>query len=388
MPKTAKLIVASTTSNNDLFHATRFFAPDAFAFLILDGTKIMVTGDLEYERAKKEARVDKIWLVDEFKKRRGFINGPTNPATPNVVLQLLREYGVDSVTVPGNFDLGMGDFLREHDISCAVYPSPYRPNMSFFPEREIKTTDEISAIETTQRTVEEVFLIARRELEEASVSSDGTLRKRNGEPLTVEYLRGVMNAEFARRECVSELGLIIAPGNQACDPHNFGLGPLRANEWIVFDIFPRHIRTRYFADMTRTVSKRRPPEPAVIIYKTVLEAQELGITMIREGVDGQTIQEAVDNLFQDRGFETGIINGKMQGCIHSVGHGVGLDIHEYPDITRSPCVLKSGHIVTDEPGLYYLDQGAVRIEDMVVVEKDGRRNLTQMPKDLEWAIIP
>lgn len=387
MSKTAKLIVAASTTNNDLFYATRFFAPDAFAFLILDDTKIMVTGDLEYERARKEARVGKIWLVDEFKKRQDFIRGPANPAAPNVVLQLLREYNIDSVIVPGNFELGLAEFLREHGVSCTIYPSPYRPGASFFPEREIKTVDEISAIEATQKIIEEVFLIARKELEEARVSSDGTLHKRNGEPLTVEYLRGIMNAEFARRECVSELGLIIAPGNQACDPHNFGSGHLRANEWIVFDIFPRHVRSRYFADMTRTVSKGRPPERAVVIYKAVLAAQKLGVAMIHDGVDGQTIQEATDNLFKNRGFETGIINGKMQGFIHSVGHGVGLDIHEYPHITGSLCTLKSGHVVTDEPGLYYLDQGAVRIEDMVVVEKDGCRNFTQMPKDLEWAII-
>lgn len=388
MPKTAKLIVASTTSNNDLFHATRFFAPDAFAFLILDGIKIMVTGDLEYERARKEARVDKIWLVDEFKKRQGFIKGPADPATPNVVLQLLREYNIDSVIVPGNFELGLAEFLREHDIFCAIYPAPYKAGASFFPEREIKSADEISAIEGTQRIIEEVFLLVRQELENALVHSGGILYRKNSEPLTAEYLRGLMNAEFARRDCVSELGLIIAPGNQACDPHNFGLGPLRANEWIVFDIFPRHVRSRYFADMTRTISKGKPPERAVVIYKAVLAAQELGIAMIREDVDGKTIQEAIENLFRANGFETGIINGTMQGFIHSVGHGVGLEIHEYPNITNSPCILKSGHIVTDEPGLYYLDQGAVRIEDMVLVEQDGCRNLTQMPKDLEWAIIP
>jgi Xaa-Pro aminopeptidase len=73
----------------------------------------------------------------------------------------------------------------------------------------------------------------------------------------------------------------------------------------------------------------------------------------------------------------------MQGFFHGTGHGLGLDIHEPPRIAGVPSVLKSGHVVTVEPGLYYLGLGGVRLEDVVLVTNSGNRNLTQYPKFLE-----
>ncbi len=73
----------------------------------------------------------------------------------------------------------------------------------------------------------------------------------------------------------------------------------------------------------------------------------------------------------------------MQGFFHGTGHGVGLDIHEPPRVGKAQAILKAGQVVTVEPGLYYPDIGAVRIEDMVLVTETGCRNLTKFPKFLE-----
>jgi Xaa-Pro aminopeptidase len=89
------------------------------------------------------------------------------------------------------------------------------------------------------------------------------------------------------------------------------------------------------------------------------------------------------NLFESRGFHTGRINGRMQGFFHGTGHGLGLDIHEPPRIAPVDAILRTGHVVTVEPGLYYLGIGGVRLEDVVVVTDKGNRNLTDCPQFLE-----
>jgi len=91
----------------------------------------------------------------------------------------------------------------------------------------------------------------------------------------------------------------------------------------------------------------------------------------------------VMDFFKARGDETGEKDGRMQGFIHGTGHGLGLDIHEPPRISKLKATLKAGNVVTVEPGLYYPGVGAVRIEDVVVIEESGARNLNRFPKALE-----
>jgi Xaa-Pro aminopeptidase len=150
----------------------------------------------------------------------------------------------------------------------------------------------------------------------------------------------------------------------------------------VFDVFPRSAPTGYYSDMSRTVVKGRPSEAARRQFAAVLEAQEMGIRMVRAGVNGRSIHEAIQRRFLEQGYRTGSRNGKMQGYFHGTGHGVGLDIHEAPRVGGVDDVLPEGSVVTVEPGLYYSGVGGVRIEDMVLVRKGGCRNLTEFPKEL------
>jgi Xaa-Pro aminopeptidase len=105
--------------------------------------------------------------------------------------------------------------------------------------------------------------------------------------------------------------------------------------------------------------------------------------MVRAGANGQEIHAEVTRTLEQRGFESGQAGGRMQGFFHRTGHGLGLDVHEPPRIGKAESVLQAGQVVTVEPGLYYPEWGAVRIEDLVVVEEGGCRNLTRFPKFLE-----
>src|SRR5262249_55635695 len=119
------------------------------------------------------------------------------------------------------------------------------------------------------------------------------------------------------------------------------------------------------------------------LYRDVLDAQELAISLVRDGAEGSEIHERVCELFRSRGNATGEEGGRMQGYMHGTGHGVGLDLHEAARISKVKSKLQTGNVVTVEPGLYYPGVGAVRLEDLVVVEQTGARNLNRFPKTLE-----
>jgi Xaa-Pro aminopeptidase len=149
------------------------------------------------------------------------------------------------------------------------------------------------------------------------------------------------------------------------------------------DIFPRSERTGYFGDLTRTVVRGRARERLQEVYALVEEGVRLGHRRLRPGADGPSIHREIHALFEARGYRTGLKDGRMQGFFHGTGHGLGLQIHEAPSISARPSTLRSGHVVTVEPGLYYLGLGGVRIEDVALVTPDGARNLTRVPKRLE-----
>ena len=167
---------------------------------------------------------------------------------------------------------------------------------------------------------------------------------------------------------------LVAAG--AARPRPSGRGPLRANQWIVADIFPRDLRTGYWGDMTRTFMRGRPSPALRRLYDTVLDAQALGLSLVKPGAIGAEVHRAVADFFKKCGYETGTdASGRAFGFFHGLGHGVGLGIHEEPRLSLRGGALEPGMVVTVEPGLYYPDLGGVRIEDTVVVTETGCRVL-------------
>jgi Xaa-Pro aminopeptidase len=174
---------------------------------------------------------------------------------------------------------------------------------------------------------------------------------------------------------------IVAGGDQACDPHERGFGPLKADSLIILDIFPRDAKSGYFGDMTRTVVRGRASAEQRRLWETVREGQEMALKKMKPGVDGLNLHNEVKQLFADRGYPTEVRAGRQVGFFHGTGHGLGLEIHEFPRFQKT--VFKPGQTLTVEPGLYYPGLGGVRIEDVVVVTKSGTRLLSRFEKRLE-----
>lgn len=369
----AILMIANSELDSNLYYATKFLAPDPFIFFQANGHKTLVMSDLELDRARAQARVSEVLSYSAIEQRlKG--RGVAEPRLIDVVDAGLRERGVRFLLVPGEFGFRHAEELRARGYTIQTKPDP------FFEDRVIKSKDEIGAITQTQRATEAAIAAAVEILRESKMKKD-ELHWREG-VLTAEAIKKIINVKLMEMDCVAQ-HTIVACGSQGCDPHHEGSGPLRPNQSIVMDVFPRSGKTRYYADMTRTVVKGRASSALRKMYDTVRRAQEEGISMVKDGVEGPAIHRRIMTLFEKSGYRTGLRDGRMQGFFHGTGHGVGLDIHEPPRISKAPWTLKAGEVVTVEPGLYYPKIGAVRIEDLVVVTRNGCINLTRFPKMLE-----
>ncbi len=379
------LVIAAPQHDADAYHLSGFLAPDPVICLRVGeatGKRYLAVSSLEYGRAEKEAPVDELVSFEELELTRlakELRSGAR--AFAAAAANLIEKAGAKGspVAVPPHFGVAYADELRARGLTV-------EPDGRLFADlRRVKTEAEISRIEEAQRAVEEAVAHAVEILKDAGISDDGTLNWR-GETLTSEILRSEVEVELLRRGCAADEGTITAGGAQAADPHERGSGALRAGEPIIVDVFPRHQGSRYYADMTRTFVKGEPTPELQKMYDAVLEAQETALSMIRAGVNGRDVHDKVSEVLHARGYKTAKHDAQpgeplTEGFFHGTGHGVGLEVHEAPRVSTADEELRTGDVVTVEPGVYEPGMGGVRIEDLVVVTGDGCRNLTSFPKE-------
>ena len=369
----ALLLVAASEGDSNMLYAVGFFVPDPFIFFQHKNIKFAVMSDLEIDRAKKQANVDRVLSHSQYQKKlRKLGNAPT---IADILDLLFRERGIHSLIVPANFSALLADQLRAKGYSVQIKRDP------FWPEREIKDNVEVKQITESLRVARLGLEAGIRTLNRAKTKHDGYLYL-NGTRLTSEMLKTAVNTTIMAQGWLPS-HTIISSGNQCVDPHHEGSGPIKANTSIIFDIFPRSQQSGYFGDLSRTVVRGRASDKLKEIYAAVQAGQRIGFDDIRDGVNGKQVHQKILDLFEARGFHTGKIKGRMQGFFHGTGHGLGLDIHEPPRIAPVDATLRAGHVVTVEPGLYYLGVGGVRLEDVVLVTANGNRNLTDCPQFLE-----
>jgi Xaa-Pro aminopeptidase len=354
-----------------MLYATRFFAPDPFIFLERNGKRTLVLSDLEIGRGRKTAKADEFLSYNKFERE---VQGTARkvPSYEKVLAYFLRKRGVRSAIVPANFPLGYARELGANKIR--LQPT----NGLFWPARETKNDEELRLMRRAL-AITEKGLARGMEVLRAS-KAKGKKLFWSGKPLTSEALRAEIDTAILRAGGLPA-NTIVAGGDQACDPHERGYGPLFANSLIILDIFPRDAASGYFGDMTRTVVRGRASEKQRELWETVRKGQEMALKKMKPGVDGLKLHNEIKQLFTDRGFPTEIRNGKNVGFFHGTGHGLGLEIHEFPRFQKT--VFKKGQVLTVEPGLYYPGLGGVRIEDVAVLTDNGIRLLSRFEKRLE-----
>jgi Xaa-Pro aminopeptidase len=362
------LLLGDSLCNLDIYYLSRFLAPDRFALLASSSLSILVSG-MEEGRAKKESEADEVVSTSDYGmvEKLARFDRPED-AYVEVLKEFLQDRNVKRLGVPGDFPVRVYMDLAA-DFEVSVLDSPASE------WRQVKTPEEIEYIKYSQRACEGAMKVAIEMIKNSRPSGEHLTFE--GEPLTSEKVLSAIDVALLEKGCEAQ-ETIVAGGEDAADPHFSGSGPLPANSPIVIDIFPRSKRMRYFADMTRTVLRGEADQKVVEIYQAVLAAQEAGIAAVRAGATGKEVHAKVCDIFEERGYA----EREGRGFIHSTGHGVGLAIHERPSLSEVGKTLEEGNVVTVEPGLYYPELGGVRLEDLVVVGKDGCDNLTNLEKRL------
>lgn len=378
--RTPSILFHAEASDPDMLYFSRFQAFDPYLAFTVGGRRVAVISAGEYGRMVKESVFDVVLLLEDVREgaaKRFSLPKGKRPEIHQMALHLAEIHGIPTFRVGSRFPVGLARKLRDAGMILEI-----AEDGGLFPERQIKTAAEVEALRKGNKASEAGFRIVAKTLAESEIRGGKLFH--GGTVLTAERLRALIGHAVLDAGAVA-LHTIAAPGDQAVDNHCVGHGPLRAGELIVVDIFPRRIEDGYWGDMTRTYLKGRASNAQRRLVRTVKQAHKLAIDMIKPGISGGKVHDAVQAFFDKEGYETARDCKEPKGFFHALGHGVGLEIHEQPIMrSKAPFKIREGMVLTVEPGLYYPGLGGCRIEDVVHVVPGGCELISRAP--YKWEI--
>jgi Xaa-Pro aminopeptidase len=374
------LIYADTIRSPELRHEVPAEIMDPFLYAEVDGHRYVVISQLEVQTVAGAAPDIELIKPEQLGWDELVERYPDwEEAEQELVVRACRRMGIGEATAPANFPLELADRLRAAGVELTA------DHRAFEQRRRAKTEPELAGIERAQRAAE-AAMTAAAELLRAAEPVDGVLHA-NGEPVTSERLKAAIYAALSEHPVTCEEP-IVAHGPQGAIGHERGAGPIAPSEPLVIDLWPQDTQSACFADMTRTFVVGDVPEEIRRWHSLCEEALDRAKAKIRPGANGRDPYEAVCELFDEQGFPTQLSKTPgdtlEEGFNHSLGHGVGLQVHESPSLGRTRGYeLVPGDVLAVEPGLYRPDIGGVRLEDLVLVTDGGCETLTRYPYALE-----
>lgn len=381
----AYLMAGIPASNSSLYHAIRFNVGDPAAVVTLNGAtgplkSILILRDIEMGRAKRFAKVDQVACPADFAPSTG-LSGDRETATAQATAECLVRHQVKSVVADRTLPLIFADVIRAAGIEV------HCDHNKGVIDRRSKDAQEIQWLREAQATTEGAMEMACRLIAAAQPNDDGVLLHA-GEVLTSERVRFEIDV-WLLRHGYSNVPSIIAGGPQGSDCHEHGSGPLRTGEPVIVDIFPQCRATRYNGDCTRTVVNGVISDRLKKMHAAVVAAKAAGFAATKPGATGESVHQAVIAEIQNHGFKIGIPaeteTDDYCAMVHGTGHGIGLEVHEPPLLDFKGPELIVGEALTIEPGLYSRAVGGIRVEDMVIVTKNGCESLNKLPEGLDWS---
>jgi Xaa-Pro aminopeptidase len=339
------------------------------------GLKVILFSTYNYEAALKEARGD--------------------PALASAIRfkWIFTDHGVHGrVGVYGITDLGSAlatfDHLQKLMPDIQLVGEPHDDSLMMH-AMETKDEDEVDRIRRMGRVTTTVVRRVAEYLTSRDVRDDEVLLKEDGSPLTIADVKSRIDLWLAELGAETPEGFIFAIGRDAGIPHSTGnpADLLRLGQTIVFDIYPCESGGGYFYDFTRTWSLGYTTPEAQKLYNEVKAVYDKVAENLDLNAPFKDYQRLVCEEFEKNGHQTPLHTpGPTEGYVHSLGHGVGLNLHERPSSGLSATddnILKPGVVITSEPGLYYPDRGmGVRIEDTLWIRPDGSMEiLAEYPYD-------
>jgi Xaa-Pro aminopeptidase len=315
-------------------------------------------------------------------------NGDHKLASALRYKKILSEYGLSGgrVAVYGKVEISqwfgllrmlMGTMPEVELIGELLADSTLRHAMETKDDVEVARIRQMGAVTTTVVQMVQEYLTA------CAVREDEVLLQEDGSPLTVGAVKSKIALWLAERGAVDSEGVIFAIGRDAGVPHSVGAPQdlITLGKTIVFDIFPAEKGGGYFYDFTRTWSLGYATPEAQALYDQVQEAYNQVVENLDLNASFVDYQRMTCEYFESKGHKTQLSTSVLlDGYVHSLGHGVGLNIHERPSSrlaeNGTDNLLKPGVVITIEPGLYYPEKGmGFRIEDTYWVQPDGKIEL-------------
>jgi Xaa-Pro aminopeptidase len=365
------LLRGAPAASADLFHAVPLDIVDPFLYVELEDRRFAVNGVLERDRI--EGLGLGIEVIDPFELGMDELLDAgvgSLEADIEVDLRACRQIGLEHAIVPPDFPVAWADRLREEYMELRVDAE------TFNLRRRHKTAAQLAGIRRAQVAAD------------AAMAAAAALLRDLPAGLTCEQVRAEMQRVCAEHDAELPDSAIVAHGAQSADGHEQGSGPIESGGVVLIDIWPRDKRSRCWADMTRTfVTGGGAPPTELEEYWELTRASLQAVTAaIRPGAVCRELYGLACEPFEAAGKPT--VRTKApgtalaEGFYHGLGHGVGLEVHERPNLGRSDERLIAGDVVTVEPGCYRRGFGGCRLEDLLLVTEDGCEVLTDFPYEL------
>lgn len=335
------------TNRVDQYYLTGFDGEDGAALVLPDRVYLLTDG-----RFAEEAELHAPWATAVI--RTGSL--------AEAVAKTVRRHRLGRV----GLDPGYTSLTTQKALLKACRPTKLVPVPGLLEEmRIVKDEAEIAALVRAAEVAEGAF---RHVIKRIRVGM--TERQLAADLLYQMLRRGASGSSFP---------IIVAEGPASSLPHaKAGDRTIQVGSAVLIDWGA--LVDHYCSDLTRVIFIRKIPPRFRRMYQNVLAAQTAGIQAIRPGVPFKKVDAQARGVLRREGMD--------KAFSHGLGHGIGLDIHEAPRLSKkSKGDLKAGMVVTVEPGVYFPGQGGVRIEDDVLVTDDGHRVLTHLPKDLDDMIV-
>jgi Xaa-Pro aminopeptidase len=361
------VMFADTLRSPELRHEVPVPITDPFVYVERNGMRQVFVTSFEVARLSEVNGLE-VFPIEELGHDELVAAGKRwHEEDLELVQRACERAGISRAIVPRTFPLELADHLRANGIE--LIPD----GKHFDRRRRAKTEAEIAGIERALRSSERAMGRVR-----------GLLG--GGNRVTCEQLRTQINLVFTEDGMVTPDIVIVSHGEQSAIGHEPGEGPISSSEPVVVDLYPQDPESGCYSDMTRTFCVGEPPEELVTYHRLCREAFDRVLPEIRPGASGAELHRISAAVFEEAGYPTQLTKspGEVieEGFYHSLGHGVGLEVHEPPLLGRAGEELVAGDVLAVEPGCYRQGFGGCRLEDLVLVTEDGCRVLTDFPYDL------
>ncbi|MBD3157786.1 MAG: M24 family metallopeptidase [Candidatus Lokiarchaeota archaeon] len=365
----------------DIFWLTGFRSPDSIIYFKQhDQDGVVAAAANTLERIKKQSFIEATYdLTETYTEMMKEGKRPSNEPKQIFGEIFDKLFDGDVVGVPNHLPSNALVALQEIGLDIKVVPNLLKNG------RATKNADEIKAIRKAGEATVAAFKEIVQTIKDAEIGENSRLMS-EGKPLTVRDIKLELEHALLDRRAELAEDSIVAVGQKGFDWHYLGNldDVLKAGEPIIIDVFPRLKEDRYVADVTRTIVKGEVDDELQAMFDAVVDAlHAVEDTLAAGAMIDEDVNMACYKTLEKHGFKSSRLDPEAkEGMTHGLGHGIGLEVHEYPFLYDRESAFESGNVVAIEPGVYIESVGGVRIENDYVVTDQGAERLTTGLDDL------